>query len=155
MQKSRNKKPYLSNVGILGYGEVGQAIAKFFAKPKVKDLKRKDDFTGIDVLHVCIPWSKSFVDIVKGEIRAYKPKLVIVHATVIPGTTKKIGKLAVHSPVRGTHPKLYRGVRTFVKYIGADDRKAGLLAQRHLESVGMKTKLVKKSATTELGKLLD
>ncbi|OHA69126.1 MAG: hypothetical protein A3J68_02020 [Candidatus Wildermuthbacteria bacterium RIFCSPHIGHO2_02_FULL_48_16] len=155
MQKSRNKKPYLSNVGILGYGEVGQAIAKFFAKPKVKDLKRKDDFTGIDVLHVCIPWSKSFVDIVKGEIRAFKPKLVIVHSTVIPGTTKKIGKLAVHSPVRGVHPNLHKGIRTFVKYIGADDKKVGLLAQKHLESVGMNAKILNPSSTTELGKILD
>lgn len=95
------------------------------------------------------------MSIVQKEIRAYKPKLVIIHSTVIPGTTKKIGKMAVHSPVRGTHPKLYEGIRTFVKYIGADDKKTGFLAQRHLESVGMNTKLFKKSATTELGKLLD
>lgn len=160
MQKTQKgakskKEPYLAKVGILGNGEVGSAIAQFFKSPKIKDLKRKDDFSGIEVLHVCIPQSKNFVNIVRKEIRDYKPKLVIVHSTVIPGTTKKIGRMAVHSPVRGTHPKLYKGVKTFVKYIGADDRKAGLLAQRHLESLGMKTKLVKKSATTELGKLLD
>src|SRR3989344_9033536 len=141
MQKTRNKRPYLCNVGILWNGEVGQAIAKFFVRPKIKDLKRKDDFTGIDVLHVCIPWGKSFVDTVKEEMWAFKPKLVIIHSTVIPGTTKKIGKLAVHSPVRGTHPNLYKGIRTFVKYIGADDKKTGLLAQKHLERAGMRTKL--------------
>ena len=155
MQKTRNKRPYLGNVGILGNGEVGQATAKFFVRPQIKDLKRKDDFTGIDVLHVCIPWSKSFVDIVKGEVRVFKPKLVIIHSTVIPGTTKKIGKLAVHSPVRGVHPNLHKGIRTFVKYIGADDKKTGLLAKKHLESVGMKTKVFSPSSTTELGKILD
>lgn len=149
------QKTYLKNVGILGFGEVGQAVAKFFHSPKIKDLKRKDDFTGIDVLHVCIPWNKNFVNIVRKEMRLYKPKLVIIHSTVIPGTTKKIGKLAVHSPVRGVHPNLHKGIKTFVKYIGADNKKAGLLAQKHLESVGMHTKLVMPSSATELGKLLD
>ena len=144
-----------NKVGILGNGEVGQAIAKFFDSPKIKDLKRQDDFSGIEVLHVCIPWSKNFVNIVRKEIRESKPKLVIIHSTIIPGTTKKIGKIAVHSPVRGTHPNLYEGVKIFVKYIGANDKKTGLLAQQHLESVGMKTKLFMPSAATELGKLLD
>jgi len=31
------------NVGILGYGEVGKAVAKFYKNPKIKDLKRDDD----------------------------------------------------------------------------------------------------------------
>ncbi|MDO8577329.1 MAG: hypothetical protein Q7R55_00475 [Candidatus Wildermuthbacteria bacterium] len=157
MQKKRkkHKNPYLGNVGILGNGEVGQAISKFFKSPKIKDLKRKDDFTGIEVLHVSIPWSKNFVNIVRKEIHDYKPKLVIIHSTVIPGTTKKIGELAVHSPVRGKHPKLYQGVKTFVKYVGADSKKTGLMAQKHLESAGMRTKLFMPSVTTELGKLLD
>lgn len=149
------QKSYLKNVGILGNGEVGQAIARFFKSPKIKDLSRKDDFSGIEVLHVCIPWSKNFVQIVRKEIRMYKPKLVIVHSTVAPGTTKKIGSIAVHSPVRGTHPKLYDGVKTFIKYIGADDKKTGLLAQKHLEGAGMKTKLFMLSSTTEIGKLFD
>ncbi|MBI2113287.1 MAG: hypothetical protein HYT50_01790 [Candidatus Wildermuthbacteria bacterium] len=153
--KGKKKLDSTKKVGILGHGEVGQAIAKFFASPRIKDLSRKDDFSGIDVLHVCIPWSNNFVDIVQKEIREYQPVLVIVHSTVIPGTTKKVGSIAVHSPVRGTHPNLYEGVRTFVKYIGADDQALGRLAQEHLESVGMKTKLFTSSLATEVGKLLD
>lgn len=149
----RNSKK--GNVGILGYGEIGQALAKFFNAPKIKDLNRDDGLFGVDVLHVCIPWSGKFVSIVRKEIENSKPKLVIIHSTVIPGTTKKIGKIAVHSPARGTHPNLYEGIRTFVKYIGADDKKIGLLAQKHLESAGMNTKLFMPSSTTELGKLLD
>lgn len=160
MQKTRKsrkllKKPYLQKVGILGNGEVGQAIAKFFPNSKIRDLKRKDDFSGIEVLHVCIPWSDSFVDIVQREMRQYRPELVIIHSTVVPGTTRKLGKKAVHSPVRGTHPNLHEGVKTFVKYIGADSEEVGLLAQRHLESVGISTKLFPSSVATELGKLLD
>ena len=76
-----------------------------------------------------------------------------------PGTTKKLSKkfkgIVVHSPVRGLHPKLFEGIKTFVKYIGADNKKAGRLAKKHLEGLGLKTKLFFPSLTTELGKILD
>jgi len=152
---NKQKKLDGSKVGILGYGQVGQAIAKFYRKPKIKDLNRDDGLKGVEILHVCLPWSKSFVKIVKKEIKEIKPKLTIIHSTVAPGTTKKVGGMVVHSPVRGIHPYLYEGIKTFVKYIGADNKKAGKLAQKHLESLGLKTKVFYPSLTTELGKLFD
>jgi UDP-N-acetyl-D-mannosaminuronate dehydrogenase len=142
-------------IRILGYGEVGRAIAKFYKNPKIKDLDRDDGLNGVDILHVCIPWSKDFVKIVKREIKTIKPKLTIIHSTVAPGTTKKIGGMVVHSPVRGMHPNLFEGIKTFVKYIGADNKKAARLAKKHLESLGIKVKVFYPSVTTEIGKLLD
>lgn len=164
-------------IGILGYGEVGQAIAKFYGsagastelsrksspQAKIKDLKRDDGLKGVEVLHICLPWSKNFVNIVKKEIKKIKPELTIIHSTVAPGTTKKLalslpkwlGGMIVHSPIRGIHPHLYEGIKTFVKYIGADNKKAGELAKKHLESLGIKTKVFYPSTTTEIGKLLD
>lgn len=146
-----------AKIGILGYGEVGRAIAEFYPKKtlKIKDLNKNDGLKGVEILHICIPWSKNFVKIVKKEIEKIKPKLVIVHSTVAPGTTKKLGKIAVHSPVRGIHPYLYKGIKTFVKYVGADNKKTGNLAKKHLESLGIKTKVFRPSITTEIGKLLD
>jgi len=144
-----------NKVGILGYGEVGQAIAKFYDNPKIKDLKRKDDLTGVEILNVCIPWSNNFVKIVREEIKKIRPKLTIIHSTVALGTTKKIGGMVAHSPIRGVHPNLYRGVKTFIKYIGADNKKAGEMAKNHLDRLGIKTKLFYPSATTEALKLWD
>jgi UDP-glucose 6-dehydrogenase len=155
----REKKD--SKIGILGYGEVGQAIAKFYQNPKIKDLNRDDGLEGVEILHICLPWSNDFVKIIKKEIKKIKPKLTIVHSTVAPGTTKKLIlslpkglRMVVHSPIRGIHPKLYRGIKTFVKYIGADNKKAGELAKRHFEGLGIKTKVFQPSITTEIGKLL-
>lgn len=148
-----------NKIGILGYGEIGQAIAKFYQKPKIKDLKRDDGLSGAGVLNICIPWSEKFVNIVEKEIKNTKPKLTIIHSTVAPGTTKKLAKkfnnMVVHSPIRGVHPNLYGGIKTFVKYIGADNKKAGKMAEKHLRSLGIKTKLFIPSATTEAGKILD
>ena len=156
-----------SKIGILGFGEIGKAVAKFYGSAdspqvKIKDLNRDDGLKDIEVLHVCIPWSEKFVQIVKDEIKKTKPGLTIIHSTVAPGATKKIidglpraCRGVVHSPVRGIHPYLFKGIKTFVKYIGADNKEAGKLAQKHLESLGIKTKVFFPSVTTEIGKLLD
>ena len=149
------KKKNRLKIGILGYGEVGQAIAKFYQKPLIKDLKRDDNLKNVDLLHICLPWSNNFIKIVKKEIKQIKPKLTIIHSTVVPGTIKKIGGMVVHSPVRGIHPHLYKGIKTFVKYIGADDKKAGETAEKHLKELGIKTKVFYPSTVTEIGKLLD
>ena len=144
-----------SKIGILGFGEVGQAIAKFYKNPKIKDLKRDDGLEKVEILHICIPWSKNFIKIVREEIKKIKPKLTIIHSTIAPGTTKIIGGMIVHSPVRGMHPNLYQSIRIFVKYIGADSKKAGQMARKHLEKMGIKTKVFRPSIATEALKLWD
>lgn len=146
-------------VGILGYGEVGKAISQFYQNPKIKDLTRDDGLKGVDILHVCIPYNKSFSAFVAKQIEVIEPKLTIIHSTVTPGTTKLLAKkfagMVVHSPIRGIHPHLFKGIQTFVKYIGADNKKAGKLAENHFKKLKLKTKVFNSSAATELGKLLD
>ena len=159
-KQNRNKRNKIdeNKIGILGYGEVGQAIAKFYKNPRIKDLNRDDGLKGVEILNICVPYTDNFVKVVEKEIQEIKPKLTIIHSTVAPGTTKKLvqqtGRIIVHSPVRGIHPHLYKGIKTFVKYIGADNKKAGQSAKNHLESLGMKTKVFYPSVTTEIGKLL-
>jgi len=63
--------------------------------------------------------------------------------------------MVVHSPIRGVHPHLYQGIKTFIKYVGSDNKKAGESAKKHLEGLGIKTKVFMPSITTEIGKLLD
>lgn len=147
-------KQLKDKIGILGYGEVGKAIAKFYKNPQVKDIFLGGKIEDVDILHICIPYSKEFVKIIKEEITEIKPKLTIIHSTVAPGTTKKIGGAIVHSPIRGIHPNLYRGIRTFLKYIGTDNKKTGEMAKKHFKKLGLKTKVFTPSITTELGKLL-
>ena len=169
--KNRKKTNYsaVPKIGIIGYGEVGQGIAKFYRNPrfrkyfggqaKIKDLDRDDKLGGIEILHICIPWNKSFIKTAEREIKLIKPKLTIIHSTVAPGTTKKLAHkfngMVIHSPVRGMHPDLYKGIKTFIKYIGADDKKAGEKARRHFRILGIRTKIFMPSVTTEIGKLLD
>ena len=145
----------LNTAGIIGYGQIGKAISKFYKDPKIKDLNRDDGLKGVDVLNICIPYNTNFIKIVKKEIAEIKPKLTIIHSTVEPGTTKKIGGMVVHSPIRGVHPYLYEGIKKMVKYIGADILEAGIMAEDHIRSLGIEPKAFGPSIITELGKILD
>ncbi|MFH1657173.1 MAG: hypothetical protein ABH919_01785 [bacterium] len=158
--KTTNKTTPKTKIGILGYGEVGRAIAKFYKNPKIKDLNRDDRLNNVEVLHICVPGNNNFIEIAKKEIKEINPKLTIIHSTVEPFTTKKLiqslpfkNRAIVHSPIRGIHPHPYKGIKIFVKYIGAENEATGKLAKKHLESIGLKTKMFTPAVTTEIGKL--
>jgi len=145
-------------ISILGFGEVGRAIAELYDSPSIKDLERDDGLENSNILNICIPFSEKFIETVSNEIIEIKPDLTIIHSTVMPGTTKVISKIIdlpiVHSPIRGKHPNLHPDIIKFVKYIGSDDDKSSELAKNHLESLGISVKVLSNSKTTELGKLL-
>lgn len=142
-----------------GLGQVGKAIANIIDRHGEKAAILDKDFrpavwSKFDVLHVCIPYSKDFVKIVKAEIFRYKPKLTIVHSTVPVGTTRKLGPMTAHSPVRGQHDRLEESLMRFVKYVGGTTKKAGTLAAEHLHGNGFPAYMLGKPEDTELLKLL-
>ncbi|MBI4159831.1 hypothetical protein HY504_01560 [Candidatus Wolfebacteria bacterium] len=160
---------------IIGAGEVGQALFNVLKKHyyvvlRDKDGHKKEKF---DVVHIAYPPSKNFVRITRRYNVLYRPRLIIVHSTVPVGTTRKLGRLAVHSPIRGTHtrghhPGVMRGkkqptgeqsqsylgqsLKFFVKYFAGP--KAPEAAQ-YFEKAGIATRVFKKPETTELLKILD
>jgi len=129
---------------IVGLGEVGEPIKKLEEEAgnvvsvvEINDRPTPSDKI-YDVMHVCIPDSHSFATIVLNYIDDYSPGLVIIHSTVAPGTTSKINRdidtHVVHSPIRGVHPNLYEGIKTFVKNIGGE-LEASSLAHKHMVSL--------------------
>jgi UDP-N-acetyl-D-mannosaminuronate dehydrogenase len=155
----------MKKIGILGYGEIGSSIEKCYLgkgfKIVIKDLNRDDGFDNIDVLNVCIPFidKESFAEVVCENVQRFNPKLTIIHSTVVPETTKFINdrlpnNYIVHSPVRGVHPNLLAGLKTFVKYIGSDCNKASKICENHYQELGIKHETFKSSVNTELAKIL-
>ena len=153
-------------IGIVGYGQVGQAVAKLYSetdttktwfsfdKIQIYDPYQGmlDDISDVDILNVCIPYTKDFVSIVKD---LPTPNwYTVIHSTVPVGTTEKFGYKFLHSPVRGVHPNLYEGLKTFVKFIGGDEQLAEAYSG-HLKTLGVETHICKDAKTTELSKLAD
>ena len=132
----------------VGLGEVGSAIYKIVGGQYTTRTKSNWDGEDVDVVHICIPYSRDFSIIVE----AYQEvgKLVIVHSSVPVGTCDELG--VVHSPVRGVHPELEKGIRTFVKYFGG---KHAQKAAKIFQELGIKTKVYREAKTTEALKLWD
>lgn len=154
----------MKNVLVIGLGEVGKPLVELLENSKKYKVFKKDIAPieikePIDVMHICIPFLKNFVDLVVGYTKQYKPQLTIINSTVRPGTTQQIYKktrsLIVHSPVRGKHPKMKEGLLKFVKFIGPINKKAAELAAKHFESIGVVTARFKSPLETEVGKLLE
>jgi len=150
-------------IGIIGYGEIGKSLEKCYLGKKfdifIKDINIDEGLADCDILNVCIPYSNNFVEVVSDYILQLNPKLTIIHSTVIPGTTQKIIMQAnthdiVHSPVRGVHPNLYEGLKTFTKYIGSDQPEVADKTAQHFQQIGINGVIVNNSKISELAKIL-
>ena len=119
----------MKEIGIIGYGEIGESLEKCYLGKDfnisiVDTGKNINQLTGkVDILNIAIPFTgrQQFTKIVTQYIEKYSPKLTIIHSTITPGTTKLIIDITkarvVHSPIRGIHPNLYEGLKSFVKCI--------------------------------------
>lgn len=162
-----NSTPKKHTVGILGYGEIGKAMAQICQEAGYNVLIREVNYdqiekNKIDYLHINIPEKnpKVFIKIVAKNIKDIKPKLVIINSTTTPGTTRKIFQATnipiVHSPVIGVHPHLYESIKSiFPKIIGAVDDNSLLLAKTHFKSLGLKIEVYDSAENSEAAKLLD
>lgn len=150
-------------IGVMGFGEIGRSVAQVYPKNKFKILSKDLDHDflddSVDVLHIAIPYDENFIQDVVKQIKICKPKFVIIESTVDVGVTSKINKLlknkiVVHSPVRGKHPNLTKSIKTFVKFVGADDKKIGEDVVKHYKAIGVDAKCFVPSTATELNKIL-
>jgi len=154
----------MKTVGILGLGEVGQAIQKL-ASPHyqifTKDLDH-DQLSGhiVDILHICIPFNAEFVPHVVKIIKAVKPSLVIINSTVKPGTSREIYTQTnipiAHTPIMGVHPHLADYQKHFTKVIGPINDEAYQITKAHWEQLGAPQILrFNRPEESELAKLID
>lgn len=136
---------------IIGLGEVGTALREIFDCDGL-DIEGGAEFKGYDFIHICFPWSKSFIEEVKRYQKEYlrAKGITVIHSTVPIGTSSKLK--AVHSPIRGIHPILKESIETFVKFFGGSDTKK---AAKEFEERGIVTYSSKNSRNTEALKLWD
>lgn len=145
-------------------GEIGKPLYEIVRGiyPDVQwlDIETKEITGKIDVLHICIPYSSSFVTDVVKYINCYQPNLTIIESTVAPLTTSKIyaevGGNICHSPVRGRNATGFKwGFFTFTKFIGGTKPAAGRMAEEYYRSLGFKTRICGSSLETEFMKIIN
>ena len=157
---------------VLGMGEVGETLFDLL-------VDRKFDCIGIDLddskcknytenetienpqyLHVCLPGELTgFTDIVVNWVNKIKnTKVVIIHSTVKPGTTKSIQeKLSIpilFSPVRGVHRRFLDDIKKYTKFISFDGAEIDSKIKTDLENRFEKVDWMSTTKTAELAKIL-
>jgi len=106
-----------------------------------------------DFVHICIPYSDTFRYSTLKYMEEYQKEdgLTIIHSTVPVGTSTYLG--AVHSPIRGIHPHLASGIRTFKKFFGGPKAAEAAIMWDNLVGTGCVTSRL--AEDTEAMKLWD
>jgi hypothetical protein len=144
---------------IVGYGEIGQAIAEFYSQ-QTYDLQIVDVDSllcqcSCDVLHICFPYSDSFTYEVEKYISMFSPKLLVIHSTVYPGTCEKIVfDSLVYSPVVGVHPHLHECIKIFKKFVAGKNKSSTIEACKHFNELGINVATFKCCKSLETAKTL-
>ena len=157
---------------ILGMGEVGETLFDLLAergfncigidvdKSKCKNYSENSTIENPEYLHVCLPGELTeFVDITSNWISKIEGlKVVLVHSTVKPGTTKNIQKkskvLVLFSPVRGVHKRFLEDIKKYTKFIASDDKQIDPKIKLDLEKRFQKVDWMSTTKTAELAKIL-
>jgi len=150
---------------VIGMGEVGSALYRIIAeKHELKNVFSYDIASegaelvhDIAFMHICIPYTDTFVDSVRDYIDKVAPQCTIIHSSVPVGTCEQIDPYLFYSPVRGKHPNMYEGLKTYTKFVACDDREYDDLYEvtDYFEELGIKTRIASDTRTLELMKLLE
>lgn len=139
-----------TNSAIIGIGEIGKSLSLLLEKKyqvtKV-DIKDQPSAELVDVMHICIPYTKEFVREVKRYKKKYKPNYTVIHSTVPLGTADKCK--AYYSPVRGIHPHLEESLKIFIKYLAP---KSDYLV-KYFNHIGIEVEEHESTQTLEVMKL--
>lgn len=157
---------------VLGMGEVGETLFGLLEErnfhsigidtdtSKCKNYSENQQIENPEYLHVCLPGELSgFVDITVDWIKKIKGlKVVLVHSTVKPGTTKRIQEksevLVLYSPVRGVHKRFLDDIKKYTKFVSSDEKQIEPEIKIDLEKRFEKIEWMSTTKTAELAKIL-
>lgn len=113
---------------VIGAGEVGSAVIGLLRDGNSVSVIDKDptktvmaDEFNHDVMHICIPYSRSFVEDVREYVDRMEPKRVLIWSSVPIGTTREVSPDACHTLVEGKHPDILAYLQTMVRWIGGSN----------------------------------
>ncbi len=157
---------------ILGMGEVGETLFDLLIErrfncigididnSKCKNYSENSSIENPEYLHVCLSGELTeFEDITSTWISKLEGlKVVIIHSTVKPGTTKNIQEKSkvpvLFSPIRGVHKRFLEDIKKYTKFIASDDKQLAPEIKSDLEKRFQKIDWMSTTKTAELAKLL-
>ncbi len=160
---------------VAGLGEIGLPIFQLLSKtgpsigydvnPTLVDQNKFQKYKNLKTsfLHVCIPFTPSFISNVLSLCKQFDPEIVVIHSTISPGTTAKIqGKLSIpviYSATRGVHKRMRHDLRRYTKFYALDSniskaKESSKSYEQLMKKCGIKTKRMTNPLTLELAKIV-
>jgi len=160
---------------VVGLGEIGKPILRLLTKATSvigydtntrlmsKKWLKNNDKTKTRFLHICIPYTKKFPYETINLFSKYKPKGIVIHSTIGPGTTKLVQKKLpipiIYSPTRGIHKRMIKDLKRYTKFyaIEKDAPKAHWASEEYpklMKKCGTKVKKMSNTITLELAKIV-
>lgn len=150
-----------ADVLVIGLGEVGGPLLEVLGNTyravgrDIEDCPLRE----VPILHLCFPFGEGFVQKATQYVLRYKPELVIINSTVLPGTTRAISEesatAAVYSPVRGKHTRMKEELHRYAKFVAGSSPWASDIAEGHFGAAGIPTERMSSFEVLELAKLLE
>ena len=172
----KNTRYYLKSQDIVaGLGEIGLPIFKILSKstpvigydinPKLANNKNNKKFQLIEtkILHICIPFTNKFLQNISQLNQKFRPKIIVIHSTISPGTTNKIQNLIkipiIYSATRGVHKRMIFDLKRYTKFFAIEkthpkNRWAATEFSKLMKRCGIKTKQMSTPLTLELAKIV-
>ena len=150
-----------NDVLVVGLGEVGAPIMEVLSS--AHHVTGRDivdvEVERVEILHVCYPFTEGFVNTTREYVARYRPAVVVVNSTVVPGTSRAIELVTrtptVYSPVRGKHTEMTAELRRYVKFVAGSDEASVASVESHFRAAGITTARMAPTAQLELAKLLE
>ena len=160
---------------VMGLGEIGRPILKILQKGDVtigydidpsKMNSKKYEVSKdkqIMFLHICIPYTKKFVNTVVKIGKEKKPKALVIHSTIEPYTTEQIQKKlnipVLYSATRGVHSRMVKDLKKYVKFYSVyswarNAKWAGSMFIKKMKKAGIKTQKMSSPLALELAKIV-
>jgi len=160
---------------IVGLGEIGLPIYKLVSKktptsnydinPKLVDKKKNKKYEKLDIsfLHICIPFSKRFLNDVSLLFKKFNPEGIVIHSTISPHTTEKLQETLsipiIYSPTRGVHKRMLADLKRYTKFFAIEKnapKKNWAIStyKTLLKKCGIKIKQMSSPITLELAKII-
>lgn len=146
---------------VVGLGEVGRPLLQVLGAAHTAFGRDVADraFHGVQILHVCFPFGPEFIAAAARYVARYRPGVVVVNSTVVPGTTRAVQERtatpAVYSPVRGKHERMAEELRRYRKFVAGPSVEAVAMVEDHFAAAQVVTERMSSPESLELAKLLE
>ena len=160
---------------VAGLGEIGNPILKILSKneicigydidSKLMNQSKFEKYQNLKTLflHVCIPFNKNFNKNIISLCNKFEPKILVIHGTVSPYTTKNLQKKlsipVIYSATRGVHRRMLTDLKKYTKFYAIEKNApkrewASKEFAKLLKKCKIKSKQMSDPITLELAKIV-